>query len=163
MRITHDLIAACPTFTLSNLEIGLDLRGCCIGEVENLSATLEAQQTELAEAREVLTAKEAELSELTGEHNVELKKFIEARLRIIAELNDALEAEYERIRTFHREAAVAIRRGSCSGCYSAIPSQRIVEMNHSGDKLHTCENCGRVLISEKLADSVEELVEDDQL
>lgn len=130
---------------------------------ENLGATLEAQQAELAEARDVLTAKEAELSELTGEHNVELKKFIEARLRIIAELNDALEAEYERIRTFHREAAVAIRRGSCSGCYSAIPSQRIVEMNHSGDKLHTCENCGRVLISEKLADSVEELVEDDQL
>lgn len=130
---------------------------------ENLTATLQAQQAELTEARAALATKEAELTALTGEHNVELKKFIEMRLRIIAELHDSLEAEYERIRTFHREAAVAIRRDSCSGCYSAIPSQRIVEMKQAVDKMHTCENCGRVLITELLADEVEELVEDGQI
>jgi len=127
---------------------------------ENLAATLESQQADLAEAKERLSDKEQELAELTGEHNTELRKYIEMRLRVIADLDDTMEAEYERIRTFHREAAVAIRRDSCSGCFSAIPSQRIMEMKYSKDRMFTCENCGRILVTEDLADSVEEMVEE---
>lgn len=130
---------------------------------ENLSSTLEAQQADLAEAKERLSDKEKELEEMTGEHNTELKKFIAMRLKVIAELDDTLEAEYERIRTFHREAAVAIRRDSCSGCYSAIPSQRIMEMKYAKDKMYTCENCGRILITENLADEVDEMVEEGEI
>ena len=130
---------------------------------ENLASTLETQQAELTESKERLTDKEKELEEMTGEHNTELKKFIELRLKVIAELDDTLEAEYERIRTFHREAAVAIRRDSCSGCYSAVPSQKIMEMKYTKDKMYTCENCGRVLITEVLADEVEEMVEEGEI
>ncbi len=130
---------------------------------ENLAATLETQQAELTEAKERLTDKEKELEELTGEHNTELRKFIDLRLRVIADLDDTIEAEYERIRTFHREAAVAIRRESCSGCFSAIPSQRIMEMKYAKDKMYTCENCGRILITETLADEVDEMVEEGEI
>ena len=138
------------------------LRTSVVAE-ENLVNMLTAHQAELDEAKAALSVKERELEALTGEHNTELKKYIEMRLRVIADLNDTMEAEYERIRTFHREAAVAIRRGSCSGCFSAIPSQRIMEMKQTRDRMHTCESCGRILITELLADEVEELVEDGQV
>jgi predicted nucleic acid-binding Zn-ribbon protein len=127
---------------------------------ENLQATLERQNAELEVARIMLRDKEQELDSLTGDSNIELKKFIAMRLKVIAKVDDTLEAEYERIRTFHREAAVSIRRGSCSGCYSAIPSQRIMEMKHNRERMYTCENCGRILITEDVADIVEAAVED---
>jgi uncharacterized protein len=127
---------------------------------ENLQAMLDEQNADLAEAVEDLALKEKELEAMTGEHNDELKKYIGMRLAVIAKLDDTLEAEYERIRTFHREAAVAIRRDSCSGCFSAIPSQRIMEQKYNQEKLYICENCGRILLTESLADQVEELVEE---
>jgi predicted nucleic acid-binding Zn-ribbon protein len=135
------------------------LRTASVSE-ENLKASLERLTAELAEAQSALADKQKELEELTGDHNVELKKFIAMRLKVIAVLDDTLEAEYERIRTFHREATVAIRRDSCSGCYSAIPSQRIMEMKYNREKMYTCENCGRILVTEDVADEVEALVEE---
>jgi predicted nucleic acid-binding Zn-ribbon protein len=128
--------------------------------VENLQVTLTNQEADLVQARMQLQEKEKELEALTGDNNVELKKYIAMRLKVIAKLDDTLEAEYERIRTFHREAAVAIRRDSCSGCYSAIPSQRIMEMKYNRDRMYTCENCGRILITEDVADEVEAAVEE---
>ena len=127
---------------------------------ENLNAMLDQQNADLEEAVERLAEKEKELEEMTGEHNDELKKYIAMRLTVIGKLDDTLEAEYERIRTFHREAAVAIRRDSCSGCFSAIPSQRVMEQKYNQEKLYTCENCGRILLTEALADQVEDLVEE---
>ncbi|MCO6466233.1 MAG: hypothetical protein J5I53_06425 [Bradyrhizobiaceae bacterium] len=127
---------------------------------ENLQATLDRSQAEYDEAKGRLQDKVAELEQLTGESNVELKKYIAMRLRVIAKLDDTLEAEYERIRTFHREATVPIKRDSCSGCYSAIPSQRIMEMKHNRDRMYTCENCGRILVTEDVAIETENAVEE---
>lgn len=127
---------------------------------ENLKSAHAKLSEELAEAQTALSDKQKDLEELTGDHNEDLKKFIAMRLKVIADLDDTLELEYERIRTFHREATVAIRRDSCSGCYSAIPSQRIMEMKYNRDKMYTCENCGRILVTEDVADEVEALVEE---
>lgn len=127
---------------------------------ENLQSTLERCEKEYNEAKEKLASKQEELAQLTGESNVELKKYIAMRLRVIAKVDDTLEAEYERIRTFHREATVPIKRESCSGCYSAIPSQRIMEMKYNRDKMYTCENCGRILVTEDVANEVEVAVEE---
>lgn len=126
---------------------------------ENLTTTLQQQQTELDEVHSKLVDKEKALEVLSGDQNEDLKKYIALRLKIIAKLDDALEAEYERIRTFHSEAAVALRKNSCSGCYSAIPSQRIMEMKYQRDKLYTCENCGRILFTEDVAVDIEQLLE----
>ncbi len=126
---------------------------------ENLQGTLAQQQASLAEAAAVLKDKEAELEALSGDQNEELRAYIALRLRLIAQIDDTLEAEYERIRTFHREAAVPLRRSSCSGCYSAVPSQRVMEMKYNRDKLYTCESCGRILFPEDLTVDVESLME----
>ena len=103
---------------------------------ENLTTTLQQQQAELDEVHSKLVDKEKALEALSGDQNEDLKKYIALRLKIIAKLDDTLEAEYERIRTFHSEAAVALRKNSCSGCYSAIPSQRIMEMKYPVSYTH---------------------------
>ncbi|MFN6135394.1 MAG: zinc ribbon domain-containing protein [Bacteroidota bacterium] len=126
---------------------------------ENLTTTLQQQQAELDEVHSKLVDKEKALEALSGDQNEDLKKYIALRLKIIAKLDDTLEAEYERIRSFHSEDAVALRKNSCSGCYSAIPSQRIMEMKYQRDKLYTCENCGRILFTEDVAVDIEELLE----
>lgn len=126
---------------------------------ENLRATLEQQQRELDEAKEVLAEKEKELEELSGDQNDELKKYIEIRRKLVPQIDSNLEVEYERIRTFHREAVVPLRKNSCSGCYSAIPSQRIMEMKYNREKIYTCENCGRILYSEDTVVDIAAVVE----
>ncbi|MFN4986039.1 MAG: zinc ribbon domain-containing protein, partial [Ignavibacteria bacterium] len=95
-----------------------------------------------------------------GEHNDEMRKFIDVRVKLIAKLDDTLEIEYERIRKFHENAAVAVRRGSCSGCYSAIPSQRIMEMKYQRDKMYTCENCGRILFTDDVEAEIDAVMEE---
>jgi predicted nucleic acid-binding Zn-ribbon protein len=125
---------------------------------ENLKTTLAQQEQEVATVREKLTEKASELEERSGGQNDELKKYIDVRLRLSGQIDDALEAEYERIRTFHNNAAVAIKRNSCSGCYSAIPSQRIMEMKYQRDKVYTCEGCGRILFTEDVEADIDTLM-----
>jgi len=134
------------------------LRTAAVKE-ENISNIIAQREALRAEAAGQLKEKELELEALSGDQNEELRKFINLRLKLIAQLDDTIEAEYERIRTFHREAAVPLRRGSCSGCYSAVPSQRVMEMKYNRDKMYTCENCGRILFTEELAVDVESLTE----
>jgi uncharacterized protein len=126
---------------------------------ENLRTTLETQQRDLDEAKEMLAHKEEELELVSGENNDELKKYIELRKKLVPAIDNALETEYERIRTFHREAVVPLRKNSCSGCFSAIPSQRIMEMKYNREKIFTCESCGRILYPEDMVVSIDELVE----
>lgn len=126
---------------------------------ENLRQTLAIQESLLGEAREKLSAKERELEHLSGDQNDEMRKYIEVRLKIITKLDDSLEAEYERIRQFHSNAAVGIKKNSCSGCYSAVPSQRIMEMKYQRDRMYTCENCGRILFMDDVEAEIEAVIE----
>jgi predicted nucleic acid-binding Zn-ribbon protein len=127
---------------------------------ENLRAVLAQQEAELAEAREKLVDKEKELEEVSGDQNDELRRLISLRKKLAAQIDNALETEYERIRTFHREAVVVLRKNSCSGCYSAVPSQRIMEMKKDPSIIHSCENCGRMVYTEELVVNAEEFVEE---
>jgi len=53
---------------------------------------------------------------------------------------------YRRIRAAKKGKAVASCNGGvCSGCFSFIPPQRVVEIR-SMKHLHQCESCGRILV-----------------
>ncbi|PWG73493.1 hypothetical protein DF186_22790, partial [Enterococcus hirae] len=67
--------------------------------------------------------------------------------------------EYKRIRQYHSEAAVPVKRNSCSGCFSAIPPQIIVEMRNDFETMYKCENCGRILIPDDI-EFDDDIVED---
>jgi len=144
---------------LKNERLTLDekLRTASVRD-ENLRTMLSHQESELAEARENLADREKDLEALSGDQNDELRKFIELRLKLSSQIDDSLETEYERIRTFHSNAAVAVKKNSCNGCYSAIPSQRIMEMKYQRDKVYTCENCGRILFTEDVNVDIDALL-----
>ncbi len=117
---------------------------------ENWKNMLVGQQAELLEAQTNLAAKEQELDHLSNEQNDEFKQLQAKRKSIIAGLNAEWYSEYERIRTYHSDAAVHIRKGSCSGCFSAIPPQRQVEMRNNKEAFFSCQICGRILYPEEL-------------
>ncbi len=117
---------------------------------ENLKNMLVDQQAQLLEAQTNLSAKEKELEDLSNEQNDEFKTLQSQRKKAIAGLNSDWYNEYERIRTFHSDAAVHVRKGSCSGCFSAIPPQKQVEMRNNKQAFFTCQICGRILYPEEL-------------
>lgn len=125
--------------------INNELRTCDVKE-ENLNRILADQENELNEAKKNLELAEAELNQLASGQDEELKGLLELRKRYLVNIPENLLDEYNRIRTFHDDAAVQIRKNSCSGCFSSIPPQRIVELRGElHDQLPTCENCGRIL------------------
>ncbi|HYF01770.1 MAG TPA: hypothetical protein VEC36_00215 [Patescibacteria group bacterium] len=122
---------------------------------ENLVAILQQQEENLEEAKKDLKDKEQELLDMTGEQMDEVKGLEHQRLELLAKLSEAISADYERIRTFHKDAAVSLRRNSCAGCFSAVPSQKTVEMRNNPDKAFNCEACGRLLFPEELKTAAE--------
>jgi len=56
---------------------------------------------------------------------------------------------YRRIRDAKRGVALAYCNGGvCSGCFSFIPPQKVVEIR-SMKRLLQCESCGRILMWDK--------------
>ncbi|MFN6991363.1 MAG: C4-type zinc ribbon domain-containing protein [Fervidobacterium sp.] len=47
-----------------------------------------------------------------------------------------------------------MKRSACSGCHNIIPSQRQLEIRRN-DKIFTCEYCGRILVSQEIAEEAE--------
>lgn len=112
---------------------------------ENLTALLEERKKILAEAQQDLVAKEDELSSHSLEHSEQLKALTAERRETLGKISATTLDEYERIRTFHANATVAVRRNSCAGCFSKVPPQKVVEIRNHQDKLYFCEHCGRML------------------
>jgi predicted nucleic acid-binding Zn-ribbon protein len=115
---------------------------------ENLLATLEKQRADVNESEKELIESESELKEITSDQNEEVKSLIKKRNEIIKDITKENLTEYNRIRLHTYDAAVKIKRNSCSGCFSAVPAQKIVEVRNHQDQLFLCENCGRILYPE---------------
>lgn len=131
------------------LSITDELRTVGIKE-ENLIKMLNEQQANAATAEQELKEKEQELEMISSDQNEDLSLLKNLRKERIAELSEELQAEYDRIRNFHPDAIVGIKRNSCTGCFSALPAQKIVEIRNNMDKLYFCENCGRILYPPEL-------------
>jgi predicted nucleic acid-binding Zn-ribbon protein len=116
---------------------------------ENLSRILAGQEEELSAAKERLSEKEQELVKLSGDHDEEMTSLLNKRTDLMSQLPQSLIVQYERIRELHINAAVVVRRGSCSGCFNAIPPQKLVEIR-AYKQIFTCESCGRMLFPEDM-------------
>ena len=115
---------------------------------ENLTSILEESKKELEEAQKGLTRKEDELTSISHGHNDEILQQTKQRAELAQAIPVSILAEYERIRTFHKDAAVKVKKNSCCGCFSKVPPQRIVEMRNKPDSMFLCEHCGRILLGE---------------
>ncbi|MBD3170341.1 MAG: hypothetical protein GF307_12720 [candidate division Zixibacteria bacterium] len=68
------------------------------------------------------------------------------RKNITTRLNRRTLSHYERIRKGKGGMAVVmVRKRSCGGCYKQLPPQMVQEIK-KGDRLLTCDNCGRILL-----------------
>ena len=127
--------------------------------IENLctkhNTEKETQENKFSELSVELTEKQTLLDELNEQYKTEESDLREKRNVLLARIDDAGRALYERInRSYKGEATAIVRKGNCSGCYNSIPPQRVIEIR-SAEKLFTCQSCGRILISEDLVAQAE--------
>jgi len=109
------------------------------GSIAELKKNKQAMKKELKESSEDLQAKINESSEeeniLVQERNIAQQSVTKQQLNT-----------YTRIRGAKNGIAVAhCNGGICSGCFSFIPPQKVVEIKHM-KKIFTCESCGRILV-----------------
>jgi len=117
---------------------------------ENLLKTLEEQKNKVKEAEEELEERTVELDVITSDQNEEVKQLIKRHKSTEKNAEKEILAEYNRIRMHNKDACVQIKKNSCSGCFSSVPPQKIVEIRNNLDKLYLCENCGRILYPEEI-------------
>jgi predicted nucleic acid-binding Zn-ribbon protein len=122
-------------------------------EVLMLFEEEEQAQAERPAIEQALAAAEKEASDrraaIDREEAADQEKFatVEAeRVRLLEKLTPPTRARYERVHgSRDGRAVVAVLKGSCGGCYRALPPQIQVEAKR-GDRILTCEGCGRIVI-----------------
>ncbi|OPX33988.1 hypothetical protein B1H10_04590 [candidate division KSB1 bacterium 4484_188] len=139
------------------ISLEIDTKKMEINELENkiLQSLEEEEETKknLDELKERLEKVDKQLDEYRHELEEIIKhtRAEEARLskereKITEVIDKRILRQYQRIRKAKGGLAVVpIKKGSCGGCFSAIPPQRIVEIREL-NRMHTCENCGRILV-----------------
>lgn len=117
---------------------------------QNLERILDEQKAELISSKLELKNTKKELDEVQEEQDEEKAEFLARREKIVSKIDKSSLAKYERVRVYHSDAAVRVKKNSCSGCFSSIPPQLIVEMRSGDDIVYICENCARILIPEEI-------------
>lgn len=121
-----------------------------IEQNEQLKASLEQFTAKRDELLKELEVKREELKEILETTREEERTFEARRVQAMSEVLERDMQLYQRIRTAKGKAVVPVRRVSCSGCYNVVPPQLILEIKKN-DRLFTCEHCGRILVSEEIA------------
>jgi len=121
---------------------------------KSLTAQIEEVKPQLDELIIELKEKEADLKEIIKVNEKEESKLLEERKKIEDQVKKPDLSVYTRIRKAKKGKAVAtIKRSACSGCHNIVPSQRQLEIRKN-NKIFTCEYCGRILVSQEIADEV---------
>ncbi len=124
-------------------------------QIEAKKAVVEESKTKHEERSKDLKLKKKELDAIIAETEKEekdLQKKSDAAAKLIEE---RLLSAYNRIRSNARNGLVVVpvERGSCGGCFNAIPPQRQLDIS-SHKKVIVCEHCGRILVDEYVVDRV---------
>lgn len=116
-----------------------------MGESEPLETNVHAAEAALAQEKKQVEAESAEARKRTEADKKELARLLDERKRIVASLDKRAYSTYERIRKKYNGIAIAEGTdGTCSACHIALRPQFHQELK-MGDKLMTCESCGRLL------------------
>ena len=123
-----------------------------ISDVET-SETLDKSNTEIAAEIEKLESdfseNDAELKEKISASSEEENLLKQEREIVKKRLTQQQIISYERIRNAKKGIAVAYCNGGvCSGCFSFLPPQKVVEIR-SMKQLFQCESCGRIMVWDK--------------
>jgi predicted nucleic acid-binding Zn-ribbon protein len=111
---------------------------------------LEEYQKTLNELNETLKEIADELAIVSKETEDEELKYNHEREKIVTRLNKDIIGRYDKIRSGRGKAVSTIRKQSCSGCGNRVPPQHIMEIRRN-DKIYLCQHCGRIIVSDELA------------
>jgi predicted nucleic acid-binding Zn-ribbon protein len=128
-----------------------------LDEKENIEDEQREVQQELQRTQERFERDKKALEDKAALFKREIEEREKERERVAAEIDGQLLKRYEKIRSARDGIAVAMIQGeNCGGCFTTIPPQVINEAKR-GDKILTCESCGRILYyHEKGGDGAEE-------
>lgn len=119
---------------------------------KSLSQQIEELLPQLSEFQSELKEKESDLREIIKANEREESKLKTERKKIEEQVKRADISTYTRIRKAKKgKAVVTIKRSACSGCHNIVPSQRQLEIRRN-NKLFFCEYCGRILVSQEIAE-----------
>lgn len=137
-------------------------------EIENMEAAIGAlEEKELAvmysidEAKKKFAAAEAALKQNIAGHETRIRDLRTRETSLTAELQAALTAVaearapidapslriYDRIAVRTQPVCVAIHEGKCTGCHLKVSSESDYD-SRKGEKLATCDQCGRIVYFE---------------
>jgi predicted nucleic acid-binding Zn-ribbon protein len=140
---TEEMIKKLDTENLQLTELIIKLED----EIKSVTPQLDTLLDELK-------VKEADLKQIIKANEREEQKLREVRERIVEKVKKPDYATYTRIRKAKGgRAVVPIVRGSCDGCHNIIPPQRQIEIK-SNKRIFNCEACGRIIISQEIAEAV---------
>lgn len=113
-------------------------------EEENVKTLLVAEDT-LEKLKQKAVVERDRIRKLVGQKTKELELLKKDREKFIAKADPDSLKTYEAVRKrWPENPLVAVRTGSCTGCYFALLPNRLIEV-HLGSLLLTCDNCGRIL------------------
>ncbi len=140
-----------------NLEIQLAEKRIKEGKAqsETKGAAVEESKTLYKERKKDLELKKKELDDIVAETEKEEKDLQKKSDTAAKQIEERLLSAYRRVRGNVRNglAVVPVERGSCGGCFNAIPPQRQLDIQ-SHKKIIVCEHCGRILVDEYVVDRV---------
>jgi predicted nucleic acid-binding Zn-ribbon protein len=113
---------------------------------EEISKAIEAEEQALKAETERTKTEQAKLDGDLKELTDAIKVKSEEREQLVADLDKALLARYERIRDNKDGLAVtSVENGACGGCFRRIPPHEMQNLKRD-DRIITCEGCGRIII-----------------
>jgi predicted nucleic acid-binding Zn-ribbon protein len=125
-------------------------------EIAEKAVLLEKAKKAIANKETALSNKKGELEKIIVANEKEEKHFNKEAAEAREHVDERLLASYDKIRKSYRNglAVVPVERDACGGCFNAIPPQKQSEIRQR-KKIMICENCGRILVDDELANSVE--------
>lgn len=126
-------------------------------EMSELQTKKEEAGKAVEEKEEELKEKKEELDNIIAETEKEEQHYLQLREEAVQKLDERHYDAYTRIRNTFKNglAVVTINRDSCGGCFSDVPPQRQLDVGHR-KRIIICENCGRILIDQELANQAQE-------
>lgn len=126
--------------------------------IEAKEQVVETSASLYKERKKDLDHKKKELDDIIAETEKEEKTLLKQSEQVAGKVEERLLSAYRRIRSNARNglAVVAVERGSCGGCFNAIPPQRQLDIA-SHKKLIVCEHCGRILVDDQVVARVQEV------
>ncbi len=131
-------------------------------KIKELESAIEKHQEKIKNSSEKfeelkgdLEVKKNELDNIIAETKKEEDELIEKSKEQKNNIEERLLNAYKRIRENAKNglAVVPVERDACGGCFNKIPPQRQLDIRMY-KKINVCEYCGRILVDDKIAESV---------